>query len=238
MTPMIAILRVILLQAIVVNTGIILRYAPLRLNLRGGMSSDINELNQEHLTKIMIQALEEMGCLESARCLERESGIALVADKRAEDALQLKQHILDGNWEQAASILNASEWATGHVRYPIYRQKFLELLESGHRLAAIDCFRSELEPAIATRRHRHDFASLAQRLCLPADPDGLRAGGWGGRGLATRVQAAEAALRCAPPDVHLPASRLRHLLAQVRHPSPLHRHRAPCPTSPARPGAA
>ena len=191
------------------------------------------KLNSVHLTKIIIQALEEMGYLESARCLELESGISVMADCDAEDSLNLKYSVVDGKWDSVGAILDRCDWASGYVRYPLLRQKFLELLAAGRWVAAANCLHTELEPAITTKGHRSDFLNLARVLLLRPRHDELCAVGFVGSGLAGRVKAAEAALQSAPPHLKFPASRLRRLLAQVSWPrSP------PAPMSKSRQGSA
>lgn len=92
---------------------------------------------EDEVVKIMMQALEGMGLLETARCLERESGISL-RDGQAESVLELERAVLDGRWEDACGILEgaSSSWGTCRARFPVYRQMYLELLEEGHRAAA------------------------------------------------------------------------------------------------------
>ena len=220
--------RYVVLPVSLLHTETVCKFPHYKLGLRGGAGfSNVEKLNQKHLAKIMIQALEEMGFLESARCLERESGMSIMDEGSNVDAHCLKYAFLDGNWELADEILNRTAWASGHIRFPLARQKFLELLLKGRRDMAAECLQAELEPAIVTKRHRSDFMSLARLLCLRPGPDDLQAVGYGGSGLAGRVKALEAAFRCAPPEVYLPPSRLRRLLAQVVRPPPPSRRCAP-----------
>jgi hypothetical protein len=185
--------------------------------LKGGASRRLGpeDINSEHLTKSIIQALEEMGYLESARCLELESGISLVTDSDTEECLRLKYALVDGQWQDVAAILNHSAWAPQHMRYPIFRQKYLELLAAGRSIAAENCLQHDLEPSISTKGQRRDYMKLGRLLLMQPGPEELRAIGYIGSGLAGRVKAADAALQCAPTKVKFPASRLRRLLAQV-----------------------
>ena len=114
------------------------------LRLRGGAAANSHCAASEgesllveregEVVRIILQALESMGLLESARCLEREAGVSL-RDGAAADVARLEEAVAEGRWEEACNVLDESgcAWTSARATFPLYRQMFLELLEAGRR---------------------------------------------------------------------------------------------------------
>ena len=101
---------------------------------------------QSEIVRLMVQELQHMGFGHSAATLEKEAGICL----EAESIATFKTNILEGQWEQAAENLADLELAQGasvdFIKFLIYRQKFLELLEQGQVQEGLRCLRQEITP--------------------------------------------------------------------------------------------
>uniref|UniRef100_A0A7S0INT6 CTLH domain-containing protein n=1 Tax=Calcidiscus leptoporus TaxID=127549 RepID=A0A7S0INT6_9EUKA len=98
------------------------------------------------VVRLMCQCLNDLGYLRAARALEEESGFAVLSDSMA----SLRAGILVGEWSRVEAeveqlqLLSKSDKLA--VRFLIYRQKYLELLEAGRAQDALHCLREQLAP--------------------------------------------------------------------------------------------
>ncbi|KAG2381483.1 hypothetical protein C9374_006472 [Naegleria lovaniensis] len=104
-------------------------------------------VNRKDLVRIIIQALHSLDYKQSAAELEKESGIEYLS----KDIVKLRESIMKGSWNECISIvdeiLNQSNCKNTHlVKYHIYKQKYLELLENGEIEEALKTLRNELTP--------------------------------------------------------------------------------------------
>lgn len=88
----------------------------------------------------MRQNLDLNGCKESAKCLERESGV-LVMSKELQN---LRRCVLEGDWAGLEGALHyvrtfKCEDDASDMCFPLYRQKFLEELESQRIKVSFPC---------------------------------------------------------------------------------------------------
>ncbi|KAF0976044.1 hypothetical protein FDP41_004720 [Naegleria fowleri] len=109
--------------------------------------SSSEHVNRKDLVRIIIQALHSLDYNQSAAELEKESGIEYLS----KDIVKLRESILKGLWNECISIvddiLNQSNCKnTQMVKYHIYKQKYLELLENGEIEEALKTLRNELTP--------------------------------------------------------------------------------------------
>jgi hypothetical protein len=101
------------------------------------------------VVRLMVQAMDEYGFPESARSLERESGV-LLHDDTALEALGLQASIRDGDWARVEGILDAASWADNRMRFDSYRQLYLELVQAGDLEQAAQCLESKVTPCALT----------------------------------------------------------------------------------------
>ncbi|KAI0019595.1 WD40-repeat-containing domain protein [Xylariomycetidae sp. FL0641] len=183
--------------------------------------------NREEVTRILIQALSDMGYQSAAESVSRDSGYELESPTVA----SFRSAILDGSWHEAEGLLSGatvageSEGQDGNglvlakgadrnvMRFWIRQQKFLELLEQQETGRALMTLRSELTPLYQDTAKLHFLSTLL--MCQsPAD---LRAkSGWdGAKGASRRLLLSELS-KCISPSVMLPERRLAILLHQVK----------------------
>lgn len=115
--------------------------------------------NREEVTRILIQALSDMGYQSAAESVSRDSGFSLESPAVA----AFRSAVLDGSWGDAEQLLQgaaASEadatsgnglvLASGSdrtaMRLWLRQQKFLELLESRDTSRALAVLRTEITP--------------------------------------------------------------------------------------------
>eukprot|EP01080_Neovahlkampfia_damariscottae_P001954 gene1954-1462_t len=116
-------------------------------------------LNKTELTRLLIQTLNSLNYKETALNLEKESSILL----HAENIHNLRENILDGNWNQVISsldILNLDEEHIICVKFLIYRQKYIELLEQKNIKESLKVLREELKPNTKDSKQLHKLACL------------------------------------------------------------------------------
>mmetsp|Transcript_35139 Transcript_35139/g.47990 ORF Transcript_35139/g.47990 Transcript_35139/m.47990 type:complete len:581 (+) Transcript_35139:176-1918(+) len=98
------------------------------------------------LVRLMIQCLHSMGYNQSGDCLEKESK-QVVEDPTIR---KFRLAVLDGEWDTVLELLSClhppSLENSSRLKYVVYRQKYLELLEKGDRKGALECLRSQIAP--------------------------------------------------------------------------------------------
>jgi hypothetical protein len=145
--------------------------------------------SREELSRLMIQALRELGYSTSAQALARESGF----DLESPTVTAFRSAVLDGRWEHVELLLFGeeaftrapqSEW-TGYIEslrrlapswtgrglalmprgiptdmmFSIRQQKYLELLESRDVQNALWVLRNQLTPFLANTHRLHFLGS-------------------------------------------------------------------------------
>ncbi|KAJ0114956.1 WD domain-containing protein [Diaporthe amygdali] len=181
--------------------------------------------DREEVTRLMIQALSEMGYQSAAENLSRESGYELESPTVA----AFRSAVLNGKWTEAEQLLfgaatagdGASRAGNGLVlaegvdrddmRFRIRQQKFLELLEQGDYRPALTVLRNELTPL-----NRNGAESLSP-LIMCRTPDDVKAkAAWDGAQGESRHTLLSQLSRCISPSVMLPEHRLAVLLQQFK----------------------
>eukprot|EP00960_Hanusia_phi_P037970 753224-Hanusia_phi.AAC.2 len=93
------------------------------LRLRGGCLQEragaearqsMRMQGERDMVRLMLQALQGMGYLESALCLQRESGVVLNPDEGTIRAL--RRDVMEGQWRKLLSQLEGEEWASAKLR--------------------------------------------------------------------------------------------------------------------------
>ncbi|KAL2275045.1 hypothetical protein FJTKL_02509 [Diaporthe vaccinii] len=181
--------------------------------------------DREEVTRLMIQALSEMGYQSTAENLSRESGYELESSTVA----AFRASVLSGKWTEAEQLLfgavtagddshragNGLVLAEGvdrdDMRFRIRQQKFLELLEQGDYRPALTVLRNELTPL-----NRNGAESLSP-LIMCRTPDDVKAkAAWDGAHGESRHNLLSQLSRCISPSVMLPEHRLAVLLQQFK----------------------
>ncbi|KAH8652432.1 WD domain-containing protein [Xylariales sp. PMI_506] len=185
--------------------------------------------DREEVTRILIQALSDMGYQGAAQNLSRESGYELESDMVA----AFRTAVLDGAWDEAESLLSSATIAgrrpsdngrsSGLVlapgadrslmRFWIRQQKYLELLEQKDTRRALAVLRTELTPLYQDTQKLHLLSSLL--MCQTADDLKARADWDGAYGQSRHVLLSQLS-KSISPSVMLPEHRLAVLLHQVK----------------------
>ena len=133
-------------------------------------------LNKTELTRLLIQTLNTLNYKETALNLEKESSILL----HSKNIQILRENILNGNWNEVRkrrkkknflkdlkkkviSSLNELNLEEEHiicVKFLIYRQKYIELLEKKKIEESLIVLRKELKPNTKDSKQLHKLASL------------------------------------------------------------------------------
>lgn len=151
--------------------------------------------NREEVTRILIQALSDMGYQAAAESVSEESGFKLENPTVA----AFRAAVLDGSWAEAEDLLtgaivagqsddggsegNGLVLAPGSdrdvMRFGMRQQKFLELLETRDTTRALHVLRAELTPLHHDTVKLHFLSSLL--MCL-SKQDLMTKASWDGAG--------------------------------------------------------
>ncbi|XXG99788.1 hypothetical protein Hte_006129 [Hypoxylon texense] len=150
--------------------------------------------DREEVTRILIQALSDMGYHSAAESVGQESGFELESPTVA----AFRNAILEGDWDEAEVLLFGAATPGGRpgesdngnglvladgadrnlMRFWIRQQKFLELLEQRETGRALSVLRTELTPLYQDTQKLHFLSSLlmcqkTEDLKSKADWDGV-----------------------------------------------------------------
>lgn len=147
--------------------------------------------DREEVTRILIQALSDMGYHSAAESVSHDSGYELESPTVA----AFRNAVLDGNWNEAEQLLNGAT-ASGDrtnqsgnglvlttatdrdiMRFWIRQQKFLEFLEERETGQALIVLRTELTPLYQDTQRLHFLSSL---LMCQSREDLMKKAGWDG----------------------------------------------------------
>ncbi|CAN7994916.1 unnamed protein product, partial [Ixodes hexagonus] len=163
----------------------------------------VGSRTEQDIIRLIGQHLRGLGLNRTAEQLIQESGCSL--DHPA--AAKFQAHIMDGDWSksclsvgcfvfvsQAESDLNelktllASSQTLVEMQFLMLEQKYLEHLEEGHLLEALNCLRHSLTPLRHNTQRVHELSSYM--MC--GTPEELRLmSHWEGKGLASRQRLME-----------------------------------------------
>ncbi|KAI0166823.1 WD domain-containing protein [Hypoxylon sp. FL1284] len=183
--------------------------------------------NREEVTRILIQALSDMGYNSAAESLGQESGYELESPTVA----AFRNAILGGDWSEAETLLFGAETPGGRareggnglvladgaeknlMRFWIRQQKFLELLEQQETNRALSVLRNELTPLYQDSQKIHFLSSLL--MCQKIEDVKSKAEWDGVYGESRHILLSQLS-RCMSPSVMLPEHRLAMLFHQVK----------------------
>ncbi|TAQ86763.1 hypothetical protein B7494_g4927 [Chlorociboria aeruginascens] len=183
--------------------------------------------DREEVTRILIQAVADLGYHTAAANLAEESGY----DLESSLVTAFRNAVLKGEWNEAENLLFGEPTEEGGVsinssgltlregidmnivRFWLRQQKFLELLELRDTGRALAVLRLELTPLYQDTGKLHFLSSLL--MCQSTDD--LRAKAeWDGAEGQSRRRLLSDLSKCIAPSVMLPERRLAVLLQQVK----------------------
>eukprot|EP00026_Physarum_polycephalum_P004611 Phypoly_transcript_04633.p1 GENE.Phypoly_transcript_04633~~Phypoly_transcript_04633.p1 ORF type:complete len:479 (+),score=53.09 Phypoly_transcript_04633:192-1628(+) len=164
------------------------------------------------MVRLIVQSLQHLGYGRTAAFLEKDSGILL----QAPEVTDFCKSVMEGKWSQVDDLLPSlsisRESDIAAVKFLIYSQKFLELLETRKVKEALHTLRHELTPLNQSPEKLHRLASLV--MC--SDLDDLRKkADWPGCSPVSRRAVLSAVRSYVSADVMLPEHRLAELLQQA-----------------------
>uniref|UniRef100_A0A671S8X6 WD repeat-containing protein 26 n=1 Tax=Sinocyclocheilus anshuiensis TaxID=1608454 RepID=A0A671S8X6_9TELE len=170
--------------------------------------------SDEDVIRLIGQHLHGLGLNQTVDLLMQESGCRLEHPA----ATKFRNHVMEGEWEKAESDLNElkalmhSPSAVMRMKFLLLQQKYLEYLEDGKVLEALQVLRAELTPLKYNTERIHVLSGYL--MCTL--PDDLRAKAeWEGKGTASRSKLLDKLQTYLPPSVMLPPRRLQTLLRQA-----------------------
>ncbi|KAI0525339.1 WD40-repeat-containing domain protein [Xylaria bambusicola] len=183
--------------------------------------------DREEVTRILIQALSDMGYHSAAQNVSESSGYELENPTVA----SFRTAILEGDWVEAEELLDVTApsgepgssnnsglvLAAGAdrnvMRFWIRQQKYLELLERKEHDKALMVLRRELTSLYQDTRKLHFLSAL---LMCPTKEELRSKAGWDGANGRSRHTLLSELSKCISPSVMLPEHRLADLLDQVK----------------------
>ncbi|KAM3527224.1 hypothetical protein NHJ13051_003036 [Beauveria bassiana] len=182
--------------------------------------------NREEVTRILIQALTDMGYQTAAENVSHESGFTLENPTVA----AFRSSVLDGAWDETEKLLNGAITPEGHgepgnglvlaagsdrgaMRFWVRQQKYLELLERRDTSRALMALRNDLTPLSQDTEKLRLLSSLL--MCRSTD-DLMSKANWDGAQGRSRQRLLSELSKCISPSVMLPETRLAVLLDHVK----------------------
>ncbi|XP_028326050.1 WD repeat-containing protein 26 isoform X1 [Gouania willdenowi] len=169
---------------------------------------------EEDVIRLIGQHLHDLGLNQTVDLLMQESGCRL----EHPSATKFRSHVIEGEWDKAESDLNElktlmhSPSAIVRMKFLLLQQKYLEYLEDGKVLEALQVLRAELTPLKYNTERIHVLSGYL--MCSHAED--LRAKAeWEGKGTASRTKLLDKLQTYLPPSVMLPPHRLQTLLKQA-----------------------
>uniref|UniRef100_A0A8C8SHT5 WD repeat-containing protein 26 n=1 Tax=Pelusios castaneus TaxID=367368 RepID=A0A8C8SHT5_9SAUR len=183
--------------------------------------------SDEDVIRLIGQHLHGLGLNQTVDLLMQESGCRL----EHPSATKFRNHVMEGEWDKAENDLNelkplvhsphAIVWLTAsqtilsmldRMKFLLLQQKYLEYLEDGKVLEALQVLRCELTPLKYNTERIHVLSGYL--MCSHAED--LRAKAeWEGKGTASRSKLLDKLQTYLPPSVMLPPRRLQNLLRQA-----------------------
>ncbi|XP_060905547.1 WD repeat-containing protein 26 [Labrus mixtus] len=133
-------------------------------------------------------------------------------------ATKFRNHVMEGEWDKAESDLNElkalmhSPSAIVRMKFLLLQQKYLEYLEDGKVLEALQVLRAELTPLKYNTERIHILSGYL--MCSHAEDLRVKAE-WEGKGTTSRTKLLDRLQTYLPPSVMLPPRRLQTLLKQA-----------------------
>lgn len=169
---------------------------------------------EEDVIRLIGQHLHGLGLNQTVDLLMQESGCRL----EHSSATKFRNHVMEGEWDKAENDLNElralmhSPNAIVRMKFLLLQQKYLEYLEDGKVLEALQVLRGELTPL----KYNTDRIHVLSGYLMCSHAEDLRAKAeWEGKGTASRCRLLDKLQTYLPPSVMLPPRRLHTLLRQA-----------------------
>ncbi|KAJ3606892.1 hypothetical protein NHX12_026410 [Muraenolepis orangiensis] len=169
---------------------------------------------EEDVIRLIGQHLHGLGLNQTVDLLMQESGCRL----EHSSATRFRNHVVEGEWDKAENDLNElralmhSPNAIVRMKFLLLQQKYLEYLEDGKVLEALQVLRGELTPL----KYNTDRIHVLSGYLMCSHAEDLRAKAeWEGKGTASRSRLLDKLQTYLPPSVMLPPRRLQTLLRQA-----------------------
>uniref|UniRef100_A0A668ASC6 WD repeat-containing protein 26 n=2 Tax=Myripristis murdjan TaxID=586833 RepID=A0A668ASC6_9TELE len=211
------------------NNGVAAQPASNNSNTTSDANSSIKKKkrlsqSEEDVIRLIGQHLHDLGLNQTVDLLMQESGCRL----EHPSATKFRNHVMEGEWDKAESDLNELK-ALMHspsaivvssrpvilrlrMKFLLLQQKYLEYLEDGKVLEALQVLRAELTPLKYNTERIHILSGYL--MCSHAED--LRAKAeWEGKGTVSRTKLLDKLQTYLPPSVMLPPRRLQTLLKQA-----------------------
>ncbi|KAK9448428.1 WD40-repeat-containing domain protein [Limtongia smithiae] len=164
-------------------------------------------------TRLIIQALHELGYTHAASALEAESNCSIESN----EVVELRAAVLSGRWTESERLLGAVELKPDTnmitLKFLIRQQKYLELLEHRQLNEALDVLRNELSVLERDPWRLHALSRLI--MCTSAED--LRSQSfWSGVDGDSRELLLRDLQRSISPAIMIPEHRLASLLTQAK----------------------
>lgn len=166
------------------------------------------QIRKVEFVRLINQALKSLGYENTAKLLEEESGI----DYQPEAVTTFRDGVLEGNWDLCISKLGQmplDDHENREAKFLILQQKYLELLEVGNTVTALQVLRTEMVPLSVNVQKIHDLAGLV--ICKGAG-DLREKAGWNGSGQYGRYSLLLSLQGHLPPSIMIPENRLLKLV--------------------------
>ncbi|XP_067884076.1 WD repeat-containing protein 26 isoform X5 [Heterodontus francisci] len=188
----------------------------------GGMNPEQTALKKkkrlsqsdEDVIRLIGQHLHGLGLNQTVDLLMQESGCRL----EHPSATKFRNHVMEGEWEKAENDLNElkslvhSPHVIVKMKFLLLQQKYLEYLEDGKVLEALQVLRCELTPL----KYNTERIHILSGYLMCSHTDDLRAKAeWEGKGTVSRSKLLDKLQMHLPPSVMLPPRRLQTLLRQA-----------------------
>ncbi|KAK7473695.1 hypothetical protein BaRGS_00035092 [Batillaria attramentaria] len=168
----------------------------------------------QDIVRLIGQHLRGLGLNQTVEHLIAESGCTL----EHPSAAKFRAHVMEGSWEKADNDLSElkemveSPQGTLKMKFLLLEQKYLEYLEDGRVLEALNCLRHELTPL----KYNTERVHILSTYMMCSSPEDLReTASWEGKGSESRQKLIEKLQAFLPPSVMLPPRRLLTLLNQA-----------------------
>jgi len=190
-------------------------------NSAAGRLPDYFGHSREEVTRILIQALDDLGYTEAAEKVAHESGFSVESG----DVAAFRHAVLSGDWQRAEQLLCGSgSNGSGIVlapgadrtamKFELRQQKFLEHLERGEKQKALAVLRLELTPIC---HNRPQIIQALSRYLMTSGPEDLRnKANWDGANGRSRHILLSKLRESISPSSMLPEHRLAVLLDCVK----------------------
>uniref|UniRef100_A0A8C7LXB7 WD repeat-containing protein 26 n=3 Tax=Oncorhynchus TaxID=8016 RepID=A0A8C7LXB7_ONCKI len=175
--------------------------------------------SEEDVIRLIGQHLDGLGLNQTVDLLMQESGCRL----EHTSATKFRNHVMEGEWDKAENDLNELRALmhspnaivvryTQRMKFLLLQQKYLEYLEDGKVLEALQVLRGELTPL----KYNTDRIHVLSGYLMCSHAEDLRAKTeWEGKGTNSRCRLLDKLQTYLPPSVMLPPRRLQTLLRQA-----------------------